>query len=88
MTDKELIEAAANIAGIKLVYDPTGIPRNCTGFDPAMNIYAAQAWNPLEDNLTCFSLGLQANKTFIVDISDGMRSVRRSIVEHVVKGKP
>jgi len=88
MTDKELIEAAAKIAGIKLVYDPTGIPRNCTGFDPAMNIYAAPKWNPLEDDWDCFSLGMKSKHNFIVDISDGIRSVRRSIVEHVVKGKP
>jgi hypothetical protein len=50
MTDKQILELAAKAAGIKLVFDPHGLPRNCTDMEPAMNIFAAKLWNPLEDD--------------------------------------
>lgn len=50
MTDRELLESAAKAAGIKALRDPHRVLRNCTGGDPAMNIFAAPPWNPLEDD--------------------------------------
>ena len=50
MTDRELLEAAARAAGIKILCDPHGAWRNCTGRDPAMNIFSASLWNPLTDD--------------------------------------
>ena len=47
MSDRELLELAAKAAGIDLVYDPIGRPRDCTGLSLEMNIYAAPWWNPL-----------------------------------------
>ena len=50
MTDREVLELAAKAAGIKALRSPEGVLRNCTGFDPVMNIYAAPPWNPLNDD--------------------------------------
>ena len=50
MTDRELLELAAKAGGIKVLRDPHGVWRNCTGLDPAMNIFAAPQWNPLTDD--------------------------------------
>ena len=50
MNDRELLELAAKAAGIKALRDPQGCWRDCTGMYPAMNIYAANAWNPLTDD--------------------------------------
>ena len=50
MNDRELLEAAAKAAGIKALRDPRGVMRNCTGFDPAMNIFSAPEWSPLTDD--------------------------------------
>jgi hypothetical protein len=50
MTDRELLELAAKAAGLKILRDPSGMVRNCTGMDPAMNIFAAPKWNPLADD--------------------------------------
>ena len=49
-TDRELLELAAKAAGIKALRSPEGVLRNCTGFDPVMNIYAAPPWAPLYDD--------------------------------------
>lgn len=50
MIDRELLELAAKAAGIKALRSPEGVLRNCTGFDPVMNIYAAPPWAPLYDD--------------------------------------
>ena len=50
MTDKELLEAAAEAAGVKALRCPNGVLRDCTGLDPAMNIFSAPEWNPLDDD--------------------------------------
>lgn len=50
MTDKELLEAAAEAAGVKALRCPNGVLRDCTGLDPAMNIFSAPEWNPLTDD--------------------------------------
>jgi hypothetical protein len=47
-TDRDLLQLAAKAAGIKLVFDPHGLPRNCTDMEPAMNVFTAKLWNPLE----------------------------------------
>jgi hypothetical protein len=49
-TVRELLQLAAKAAGIKLVFDPHGLPRNCTDMEPAMNVFSAKLWNPLEDD--------------------------------------
>ena len=49
-TDRELLEMAAKAARIKALRDPYGFLRNCTGGDPAQNIFAAPIWNPLTDD--------------------------------------
>jgi len=50
MTDKQLLRDAAKAAGIKLVFDSYGLPRDCTGIKPAMDILSAKVWNPLIDD--------------------------------------
>jgi hypothetical protein len=50
MTDREMLEAAAKAAGIKVLRCPNGVLRDCTGLDPAMNIFSAPEWNPLTDD--------------------------------------
>ena len=50
MNDRELLELAAKAVGIKALRSPDGVLRDCTGGDPAMNIFAAKPWNPLEDD--------------------------------------
>lgn len=49
-TDSELLEMAAKAAGIKALRDPYGFLRNCTGCDPAQNIFSAPMWSPLTDD--------------------------------------
>jgi hypothetical protein len=50
MSDRELLKDAAKAAGIELVFDPDGLPRDCTGMAPAMNILSAKVWNPIDDD--------------------------------------
>jgi hypothetical protein len=54
--DHELLKLAAQACGIKVLLDPNGVMRNCTGMDPAMNIFAAPEWNPLNSNGDAFLL--------------------------------
>ena len=49
MNDKELLELAAKASGIKLTWW-NQVPKNTTGADPRMNIYAFPIWNPLTDD--------------------------------------
>ena len=58
-TDRELLEKAAKAAGIHALRDPYGVLRNYTGCDPAMNIFAAPAWNPLTDDGDALRLAVQ-----------------------------
>ena len=50
MSDKELLELAAKAAGIKALWSPDGVLRDCTNGHPAQNIYSAPPWNPLTDD--------------------------------------
>jgi hypothetical protein len=50
MTDKELLMFAAKAVGIKLLYCPDVLPRDCTGMHELMNIFAAPVWNPLAND--------------------------------------
>jgi hypothetical protein len=50
MSDRQLLEDAAKAAGIKLVFGPYGVPRDCTGMAPAMNMLSAEVWNPIDDD--------------------------------------
>ena len=47
MNDKELLELAAKAAGVKALWSPDGVLRDCTNGHPAQNIYSAPPWNPL-----------------------------------------
>lgn len=59
MNDKELLEKAAKAAGIKALCGPDGITRDCTGFYPEMNIFAAKPWNPLTDDADALRLAVK-----------------------------
>jgi hypothetical protein len=50
MTDKELLALAAKAAGMKVLRDPNGVLRDCTGMHPSMNIFAGEVWHPLTDD--------------------------------------
>ena len=50
MNDKELLELAAKAAGVKALWSPDGVLRDCTNGHPAQNIYSAPPWNPLTDD--------------------------------------
>ena len=67
--DKEELKLAAKAGGIKLLFDPTGVPRDCTGMDPLMNIFAAKPWNSLEDDGDAFRLAVKLNMN--LDVIDG-----------------
>lgn len=64
MNDRELLDRAAKAAGIKALRSPDGILRNCTGFDPAMNIFSAPAWSPFTENGDALSLAIKAKVLF------------------------
>jgi hypothetical protein len=49
-TERDLLRLAAKAAGIKLVFDRYGSPRDCTGMWPEMNLLSAKFWNPLTDD--------------------------------------
>ena len=72
MTDKELLKLAAKAAGIKVFKSPDGIFRDCTGFDPMMNIYAAKAWNPLIDDGDALRLAVQLKMHVLIG-NEGIR---------------
>jgi hypothetical protein len=61
MSDRTLLELAAKAAGIKALRDPHGVWRDCTGFDPALNIFAGESWNPLESDADAFRLAVKLN---------------------------
>jgi len=69
-TVRELLQLAAKAAGIKLQFDPHGLPRNCTDMEPAMNIFAAKLWNPLEDDGDALRLAVKLKIGFWVDSFD------------------
>jgi len=61
MTDRELLELAAKAAGIKALWSPDGLLRNCTNGHPAQNIYSAPPWNPLTDDGDALRLVVKLN---------------------------
>jgi len=56
MTDREMLELAAQAAGVKLLFDPRGTPRDCTGAHPEANIFAMPVWDPKNDDGTALRL--------------------------------
>lgn len=66
-TDRELLELAAKAAGIKALRGPDGIMRDCTGCDPAMNIFAAKPWHPLTDDGDALRLAVKLNIHIAID---------------------
>jgi hypothetical protein len=59
-TVRELLQLAARAAGIKLLFDPDGLPRDCTGMEPAMNILSTKIWNPLDNDGDALRLAVDA----------------------------
>ena len=68
MTDRELLELAAKAAAIKVLIDPSGAMRNCTGLHPASNIFSAPTWNPLTDDGDALRLAVKLG--MVVSICD------------------
>lgn len=58
MTDREMLELAAQAAGVKLLFDPHGTPRDCTGAHPDANVFAMPVWDPKNDNGTALRLAV------------------------------
>ncbi len=67
MTDRELLEAAATAAGVKALRCPNGVLRDCTGLDPAMNIFSAPEWNPLDDDGDALRLAVKLRMSVHLD---------------------
>ena len=63
MNDKELLELAAKAAGVKALWSPDGVLRDCTNGHPAQNIYSAPPWNPLTDDGNALRLAVKLNLT-------------------------
>jgi hypothetical protein len=62
MNDRELLEAAAKAAGRKILQDPHGRFRDCTGaHHSAMNIFSFPLWNPLADDGDALRLAVKLN---------------------------
>lgn len=59
MNDKELLELAAKAAGVKALWSPDGVLRDCTNGHPAQNIYSAPPWNPLTDDGDALRLAVE-----------------------------
>jgi len=60
MSDRELLELAAKAAGRKILQDPHGRFRDCTGaHHSAMNIFSFPLWNPLTDDGDVFRLAVR-----------------------------
>jgi hypothetical protein len=70
MNDRELLKDAAKAAGINLVFDPDGWPRDCTGMAPAMNVFSAKLWNPIDDDGNALRLAVKLRISVWVDSSD------------------
>jgi hypothetical protein len=69
MKDKELLEFAAKAAGMKVLHDPNGVPRDCTGMHPSMNIFAGKVWNPLTDDGDALRLAVKCGLSVQVGAS-------------------
>jgi len=63
MNDRKLLELAAKAAGIKLVFDPHGMPRDCTGLHEQANILAAPIWTSLDNDGDALRLAVKLNLT-------------------------
>ena len=76
MNDKELLELAAKAAGIKALWSPDGLLRDCNNGHPAQNIYSAPPWNPLTDDGDAlrlavklrFGISIPVHKTICADV--------------------
>lgn len=74
MTDREMLELAALAAGVKLLFDPHGTPRDCTGAHPDANVFSMPVWNPLADGDAALRLaahlGILLRRDFIRLLGD------------------
>jgi hypothetical protein len=67
MTEQQEFELVARAAGIKLLRDPGGIYRDCTGLYPESNIFGAPIWNPKLDDGDSFRLMVNMGIAFCAD---------------------
>jgi len=74
MTDSELIDLAAKAARINVKKDLSGVWRNCTRMPPGFNIFAAEPWNPLEDDGDALRLAVKLEMK--ITINQGNVQVR------------
>jgi hypothetical protein len=75
MTDREMLELAAQAAGVKLLFDPHGTPRDCTGAHPDANIFAMPVWDPKNDNETALRLAESAQ--LLIDLQRQVAKIER-----------
>jgi hypothetical protein len=69
MNDRELLELAAKAAGRKILQDPHGRFRDCTGaHHSAMNIFSFPLWNPLTDDGDALRLAVKLRMTRIGEV--------------------
>ena len=82
MADRELLEKAAKAAGIKALRDPSGVLRNCTCMDRAMNIFAGEPWNPLTDDGDALRLAVKLGLLFKPEFAHFLSLERFAGQEH------
>tara|TARA_R110002126_G_scaffold145459_1_gene291536 strand:+ start:3838 stop:4164 length:327 start_codon:yes stop_codon:yes gene_type:complete len=81
MNDKELLELAAKAAGIKALWAPDGVLRDCTNGHPAQNIYSAPLWNPLTDNGDALRLAVKLHINIEISNVDDLVRANRDFEE-------
>ena len=74
MVDSELIDLAAKAARINAVKDLSGVWRDSTRMSPAMSIFDAKPWNPLDDDGDALRLAVKLEMK--INISQGNVQVR------------
>lgn len=88
MNDRELLEMAAKAAGIKALRCPGGILRNCTGSDPAQNIFSLPAWSPLTDDGDALRLAVKTKIILEIQSHIGkliLEDGEQPSIEHAVR---
>ena len=66
MSNKQLLKDAAKAAGINLVFDPEGLPRDGDNRPAAMNVYSAKLWNPIDDDGDALRLAVKLEVQVVI----------------------
>ena len=78
MTDRDLLEAAAKAAGIRVLPDPnTRRLRDCTGAHPESNLLAMPLWNPLTDDGDALRLAVKLGLLVDLRYTEKHESMRK-----------